>query len=72
VRWSLETLGSRIVLRARRAIFDSAVRHCVSMLFVLIQFGTCSSEELERDSAKVEVARSNRARSTSRKAEVRG
>jgi hypothetical protein len=29
--------------------------------------GTCSSAELERDSAKVEVARSNRARSTSSK-----
>ena len=27
-------------------------------------FWTCSSAELERDSAKVEVARSNRARST--------
>jgi hypothetical protein len=28
------------------------------------RFGTCSSAESERDSAKVEVARSNRARST--------
>ncbi len=31
------------------------------------QYWTCSSGESERDSAKVEVARSNRARSTSQK-----
>ena len=36
--------------------------HCSS--FLQLAFRTCSSGESERDSAKVEVARSNRARST--------